>query len=120
MEESEDREDDSMTSDPEFGEGEHGEPRAEASLYVRRQLNEYTDFEEVFHFYWTEPEVSQAQRDPVPMIKYAIVRESRNGIPGFDSSEANTRIIHPGKVPDEVLERASSMVDWIDPTMGEE
>lgn len=97
--------------DPEYGRSKSDGPRAESSIYVRRPLNEYTDLEEVFKFNFIEPDISEKMGDPFHSIRYAIVRESRNGIPGYDESEFSTRMLNPSRVPEEILYRADRLLE---------
>lgn len=95
---------------PEFG-GHTGDVRAEADVYVRRPLNEYSGLDEVFQFSFIEPEVSQASRDVIVSARYMLTRDARNQVPGVDKTEYSTRLTHVEKVPDEILERAQAMID---------
>lgn len=103
-----------MSNDPKFGEreGQH-HPKASCAVFVRRQLNEYSPFEEVFEFYHTEPEVG-SKRNGAAACKYYITRESRTGRPGVDEIEASGGMIPIQTIPEEVRERAAAMVDYIE------
>lgn len=99
--------------EPEFGE-HSGDVRAEANVFVRRPLNEYSGLDEVFMFSFVEPEVSQAERVMYPSMRYILTRDEKTGRPGVKSDEFNRRLMHPEKVPDEVLERAQEMIRQLD------
>jgi hypothetical protein len=99
-----------------FKERTSGSVRAEASIFIRRPLNEYTSLEEVFGFHLIEPEVSQVcQTGEISVCSYAITRESRTREPGVDEYEYKRSSMAAKNVPDEIRERAAAMVDYIDP-----
>lgn len=91
--------------------GESIDDRAEAAFYVRRNLKEYLNVDEVFEFRFMEPTHDAATTEPYPTVSYYITSESRNGIPGLKGNPAYSRKAVPLEwVPDEILARAKAMV----------
>ena len=118
---SEDTTEETKSGDPPFGVSTPDGPRASVSFYVRRPLNDYTELEEVFEFYVTEPYYDQAERSGVPGVRYYITREPRTGRPKVEDEEFRRGMIPIQKVPDDVKCRAKAVLDFVEfPPDGEQ
>jgi len=118
---SEDTAEETNPDDPHFGESTLDGPRASVSFYVRRPLNDYTELEEVFEFYVTEPYYDQAERSGVPGVRYYITMEARTGRPGVDNEKFKDGVMPIHKIPDEVKYRAKRILDFVEfPPNGEQ
>lgn len=106
--------DDGPAEDNDFGNTTYDQERAAIELTVKRPINEYTDLDEIFIFMLQEPDVDQAKRNGIPKVKYCITRESRNGVPGASDFEYETSFMNTTRVPDEIIERAEAMIEYMD------
>ena len=117
---SEDTTEKTKPDDLAFSESTPDGPRASVSFYVRRPLNDYTELEEVFEFYSTEPYRDQPERGSVPGVRYYITREPRTGRPKVEDEEFRRGMIPIQKVPDDVKCRAKGILDFVEfPSDGE-
>lgn len=101
-----------MSDDTPFGEGIGTDaPRASGSVYVRRSLNDFTEYEEIFEFYLREPQGDHADPESnFAVVNYYITEEARTANPGVDKTETQRRAIPIKDVPGEVVTRAEKMV----------
>jgi hypothetical protein len=102
-----------QNGDPRFGEREFGEhPKSAATVEVRRKLKDYSQLDEVFVFYAMEPQVSEVELNGLASVEYKITKEFRSGKPGISDPEYSTAM-PIGQVPEEVIDRAEQMADFI-------
>jgi len=104
--------------DPAFGERNGiGEPYAKAQITVERETDGYSDLTEVFSFRFNEPELTQANRDPTPKVQFSLVRGPQNYTMDFEDEVYGTGMVPLPTVPENVRERASAMLDWVEVTL---
>lgn len=103
---------------PSFGErNDIGNPYAKARITVERETEGYSDLTEVFSFRFLEPNLTEADRDPKPRVKFSLVNKSQNGTMDLGDEVYGQDLIPLKTVPESVRERASAMLDWAEVTV---
>ena len=105
---------------PPFGErNETGEPCAKALITVERETKGYSNLTEVFSFRFNEPELTEADRDPKPKVRFSLVKQSQSRTMDFGEEVFGRGLIPLQAVPESVRQRASAMLDWAEITVEE-